>query len=368
MDYRKITATIIILSTVLGLIYGSTILTSSDQGVFEGVNADPGSINNVSFSGLPFLSVATCGDKGFDNCISDYNEYESVKSQALLRTDSLTYLDKNSERYLVSSSEKINYECVGSEAYLRERTDTPDIGWSNDGVNNNYEQIDLNGVINFGETGDLDALQIVCMDYNQDEQGFWSGASVWSYWSKDIVVNKPPVIDSLNEESTVSEGKQFTVTVDANDANSGQSLDIEWNNGDTGSEASYVFNEPGTKTVSVTVSDGFDSVKDSFLVDVISTNSPPSIDEISVSPVNPEPGQQVNLSVEAVDSDGDDLTVSWSTGGSGESTSTVFDSRGLKTVSVTVSDQETSTVEEVKVRVGEKPLLQRIIDFFKGLI
>ena len=85
-------------------------------------------------------------------------------------------------------------------------------------------------------------------------------------------------------------------------------------------------------------------------------------------PRNVTVGEAVNYSVEVRNPDDDSTTISWSNGGTGESASYWFNSTGNYTVSVSVDDGFTTESKDIRVRVEEKSLLGKIVEFFGGVL
>lgn len=189
--------------------------------------------------------------------------------------------------------------------------------------------------------------------------------------SQDVFVqeiNDPPTINSLNVPSTGDLGSSINVDVSASDPNN-DDLSIEWSNGETGNTASYVFDSAGVKTVSVSVSDGQESVTESVSIEVVDTNTAPVINRV-VAPESTVVGESFTVIAEAEDADGDELSYEWSNGDTGDTASYVFTSTGEKSLSVSVSDGVDSVSQSVTVDVveeGDTGFFQKIINFFTGL-
>jgi len=81
-------------------------------------------------------------------------------------------------------------------------------------------------------------------------------------------------------------------------------------------------------------------------------------------PRNTTVGEEARYSVKVRNPDDDSTTVSWSNGGTGESTSYSWNSTGNYTVSVTADDGITETEESLRVEVREKPVLESVFEFF----
>ncbi len=84
-------------------------------------------------------------------------------------------------------------------------------------------------------------------------------------------------------------------------------------------------------------------------------------------PRNITVGKSVNYTVNLVNPDNDDLSISWSNGESGRYAIYRFNSTGERTVTVSVSDGFTSVSESVQVNVRKKSIIESILGFFDGL-
>jgi len=93
--------------------------------------------------------------------------------------------------------------------------------------------------------------------------------------AKNGCPNEPSEIVSVDgsQNVTVGESVEFSVSVNNPD---GDSQSISWSNGDTGTTATYSFDSQGSKTVSVTVKDGFTESTETVNVEVSSAPEPPS--------------------------------------------------------------------------------------------
>ncbi len=179
--------------------------------------------------------------------------------------------------------------------------------------------------------------------------------------------NKPPTV-SLSATPTSGEVPlSVELTANATDPD-GNTLTYSWDFGDgnkTGnkSKETHMYNNAGTFTVKVTVSDGKGgSATDSteITVKAVPKNNPPTV-SLSATPTNDTSPLTVKFKADASDIDNDTLTYSWDfgdgdkTGGKNKETHT-YQQEGTYTAKVTVSDgkggQSSDTIE---IKVNKPP-------------
>lgn len=157
------------------------------------------------------------------------------------------------------------------------------------------------------------------------------------------VGNAAPVITSVSGSTPIVEGDGGSFSASATDAG-GDALTYDWDFGDgrTGSGATltHAYDQDGTYTVKVTVSDGTDSTSSSTTVVV--TNAPPAI--LSASGTDGVEGTALPFAVVSRDPGAlDVLTATWDFGDgttdSGEVISHSFPDNGTWTVTSTVTDE-----------------------------
>lgn len=135
--------------------------------------------------------------------------------------------------------------------------------------------------------------------------------------------NNPPLIESLQaEESTLLPGESTSISAEASDPD-GQDLTRQWDvsgdwtiSGDAEGDEITVDapdNYSSSTTVEFEVSDGYDTVSDSISLTTVD-NAPPVITEFSADPYVVERNGQSELTVEAEDPYGDDLSYDWNEG------------------------------------------------------
>jgi len=169
--------------------------------------------------------------------------------------------------------------------------------------------------------------------------------------------NKPPVITSLTPSTTeVARGGSCTVTCVATDENADDTLTYAWTatgGSISGTGSTVTWTAPtteGSYSVTVTVSDGEETVSDSCNIQVV--NTPPVITSLTPSTTDLAPEDSGTIGCVASDADGDTLTYAWTaTGGtvSGTGSSVIWEApatEGTYTVSVSVSDGHGGTASD----------------------
>lgn len=358
----------IILAVVLGIGTVFTIVkNNASPSLSAAQKATPDKVEKIDLNSLlPKLSVTECSGTDYDNCIYDSNTFGSATARPILLNDNLDYIYQSADKFVVAENAELDYECIGTKTYFRDSTSEPEISWSSTGGSAPYERVSMEGEIDFSDRKKLDAFQLICLDHDRADDGSWAGMAVWSYFDKDIEVNEAPISGSISMgKDKLVEGEPVSFSVQASDPN-GQSVSYEWSNGDTGSSAKYLFDSSGEKKVSVTVSDGYKSVEEEVSFEVEEKNKPPVIGSVE-GPDKVKVGEAFTVSIQASDPNGDDLSISWSNGGTGSSAEYVFDSRGQKTISVEVSDGRLSSTETFSLVVEEKSFWEKLRGFFQGL-
>ncbi len=174
--------------------------------------------------------------------------------------------------------------------------------------------------------------------------------------------NRPPVIEPIND-SEVLETETFSVTPEVFDPD-GDPVTVSFSPPlDENGSWTPDFGDRGTYTITVTASDGIDSVRESFRLEVLPMNRPPVLKPID--PITVYEGETVRIPVEAFDPDGDDVIVSFSGWMDSDTYETTFDDAypdgcdepgctATYFVNVTVSDGVLETSQEVEVRVRDQ--------------
>jgi hypothetical protein len=169
--------------------------------------------------------------------------------------------------------------------------------------------------------------------------------------------NKPPTITSLTPSATeVARGESCTVSCVASDPDTDDTLTYAWSatgGAVSGTGNSITWTAPtaeGSYSITVTVSDGEETVTDSCNIQVVNTT--PVITSLTPSATELPPEGSCTISCAASDADGDTLTYTWSaTGGAitGTSDSVSWEApaaEGTYTISVSVSDGHGGTASD----------------------
>ena len=160
-------------------------------------------------------------------------------------------------------------------------------------------------------------------------------------------INRSPVLNSI-ANITVSEGVTITLSPTATDPD-GDALTYTYSGWMTSNSYTTNYNDSGTHTVTVTVSDGTLTDSQDVTVTVSDINRPPVLDQISDITVSE--GATITLSPTATDPDGDALTYSYSGWMSSASYTTDNNDAGSHTVTVTVSDGSLIDSQDVMVTI-----------------
>lgn len=145
-----------------------------------------------------------------------------------------------------------------------------------------------------------------------------------------------------------------------------------------GQELTYTFTSPfnengtwqtnvgdaGTYFVNITVSDGVNEVTQQVKIIVRNSNRAPVI-ELSSTDISVNEGETVTLNPTVTDSDGDEVTVAYSSWMETASYKTTYNDAGDHKVTITASDGELSSTKEVTVSVNDvnrAPVLTQIQD------
>lgn len=174
-------------------------------------------------------------------------------------------------------------------------------------------------------------------------------------WSGTI--DLPPEAE-ISAPATVTAGEPVTFSAADSSDPDGDIASYAWSFGATGETAAHTFEITGEQEVFVTVEDAAGNEDTaSTTVEVVEreTNSPP---QVSIdAPASVETGEQVTLSAEASDPDGEVASYEWSTGDAGAETTATFDTPGRTEVTVTVTDDDGTTATDT-VAVDVEPAQQ----------
>jgi hypothetical protein len=165
--------------------------------------------------------------------------------------------------------------------------------------------------------------------------------------------NKPPTITSLTPSATeVTRGGSCTISCVASDPD-GDALTYSWSatgGSISGNGSSVTWTAPdavGTYSVTVTVSDGEETVSESCNIQVV--NSPPVIASLTPSATELAPSDSCTVDCVASDPDGDTLSYEWAVSGgaiAGSGSNVTWEApaaEGTYNVRVTVSDGQGGT-------------------------
>lgn len=160
-------------------------------------------------------------------------------------------------------------------------------------------------------------------------------------------VNRAPTLRV--SDITVKEGELVELDVDVADID-GDDVTTEISDpvGDDGVWQTEV-GDAGKYSVTVTVSDGEDTVSKTVTVTVVAVNVGPTFSDMS--DVTVYEGQTVRLNPVVSDEDGDDVTVEYSGWMTSATKKTDYDDAGVYDVVVTVSDGKEEVKQNVKVTV-----------------
>lgn len=189
-----------------------------------------------------------------------------------------------------------------------------------------------------------------------------------------VIVNKkeePPVIQKFTPETTSLEANEDTsvdFSIEASDLNNDQ-LKFSWkvDNTETSTDKAFSyklgFEDAGTHTVSVGVSDSTSEVSQSWSVNVKNVNRKPVLEKIEV--ISIKETETVRITPSAVDPDKDSLTfrISEPVGDDGV-WETSYESAGTYTVTVSVTDGIDTVTQDVKItvqNVNRPPVIKGIV-------
>jgi hypothetical protein len=164
-------------------------------------------------------------------------------------------------------------------------------------------------------------------------------------------INRAPVIEKIDDVILV-EGKTVKVSARASDPD-GDKMNITYSSPlDANGEWKTVKGDAGKSTVTVSVTDGIATSKETFVITVTSANSAPvitGIDDIIVTE-----GDLVKLMPKVTDTDGDNVSVMYSGWMIAAEKQTGYDDAGSYKVTVTASDGSLKTEKTITVTVNDK--------------
>jgi len=191
---------------------------------------------------------------------------------------------------------------------------------------------------------------------------------------------KEPVKEEIKETETVLEKDESTVTKTPSGVykvtvNEGELVKVKLNAKDPdGDLLKFSYEKPldqkgewqtkmgddGKYYTTVVVSDGENSVNVDVLIEVLSVNEDPVLNELSDIIVNE--GETVKISPSATDADGDKLTFKYSGWMTSDTYKTGYDDSGKYSVTVTVSDgiggEDSQTISVTVKDVNRAPVIE----------
>ncbi len=176
-----------------------------------------------------------------------------------------------------------------------------------------------------------------------------------------IDVNRAPVIQIPDYDVVALEGELVELEIIANDADE-DIITLSYEEpflADGTWQTSK--GEAGNYDITVTATDGIDTISIEVPISVISINNAPTLEEIASIEVNE--GENVVIQVVASDSDEDELVIEFSGWMTSANYTTTYDDAGTHTVTVTVSDGTESVSQDVTVTVND---LNRPPEFIWG--
>ncbi|RMF05616.1 PKD domain-containing protein [Candidatus Woesearchaeota archaeon] len=163
-------------------------------------------------------------------------------------------------------------------------------------------------------------------------------------------VNRPPVIEGLDDVEAVEEDeiKLQPVVSDPD----GDDVEVTFSEPfNEKGEWETKIGDAGEYKVTVTASDGKDTVEKEITVVVKEKNHPPVIEELA--PIEVNEGETVRIEPVVSDPDGDDVELSFSGWMTSSEYTTTYDDAGEYTVTVTASDGKASVSRDVTIIVHD---------------
>lgn len=166
-------------------------------------------------------------------------------------------------------------------------------------------------------------------------------------------VNRKPVIAGI-EDLTIKEGDEVSIEPEISD-DDGDDLTIEFSN-PLDDEGSWTTEEgdAGSYDLTVTVSDGTDSVEKTIKLTVAPLNRAPTL-TLAQEEITVEETETVVIDASAEDPDGDDVTITYSGWMTSSTKETTYSDEGTYEVTVTAADDKgAETVGVVTIVVEDK--------------
>ncbi len=175
--------------------------------------------------------------------------------------------------------------------------------------------------------------------------------------------NRPPVISLKSDTVTVNEGETVVLNPEVTDPD-GDNVTVSYSGWMTSNTKKTDYNSAGTYTVTITATDGVNTVKKNVTVNVLNVNRAPVFKKLS--PVTVVEGQKVEVKPVVSDPDGDKVKITFSAplDENGVWQTTEGDA-GTYTVTVGASDGKTEVTKDVVVKVepmNHPPVISNVKD------
>jgi len=171
-----------------------------------------------------------------------------------------------------------------------------------------------------------------------------------------VHINRPPRITNITADRN---GNRVLFSAAANDTD-GTLLTYRWDFGDggngTGQKPEHAYGAPGNYTATCVVTDEY-GANSSASVKVGFSNMPPRIVKLGASATSVAPGENIQFDPVVQDPEGDTLLFLWDFGDGGQSTARApshsYSTAGTRTVTLRVSDGESTSTATVPITVSE---------------
>lgn len=148
------------------------------------------------------------------------------------------------------------------------------------------------------------------------------GASIIGSYPFEVSENKSPVITNVYVSNPLPQQNEgVTITVTAHDPDGNLPLVYEWSatggffTQESDNSVVWVSAEIKTFTITVKVSDSLGAYVEKKITLSVQGNNPPIIDGYAIEKTRPNKGEEIDVSINAHDPDGDDLIYNWEASG-----------------------------------------------------